>query len=102
MSVIRQLFRGETYCCVDQLVILQNMKRWPVCRFRFLFAPLPKRAEHGSRAAPEQTRSADAPKFVLIARTFHRRLFDRALAGLPQPIDSIELFQLRLKAFGKR
>src|SRR2546430_17166739 len=83
-------------------MILQNMKRWPVCRFRFLFAPLPKRAEHGSRAAPQQTRSADAPKFVLIPRTFYRRLFDCALAALVQPIDPIELFQLRLEAFGKR
>src|SRR5207248_1440397 len=68
MSVIRQLFRGETYCRVDQLVILQNMKRWPVCRFRFLLTPLPKRAEHGSRAAPQQTRFADPEQ----ARSNHR------------------------------
>src|SRR5207244_11617932 len=95
MSVIRQLFRGETYCRVDQLVILQNMKRWPVCRFRLLFAPLPKRAEHGSRAAPEQTRYADAPKFVLITRKFHRRLFDLAMAGVRQPSDSLDFVQVR-------
>src|SRR4029453_93909 len=102
MPVIREVFGGETYCGAQELVILQNMKRWPVCHFRFLLAPLPKRTEHGSRAAPQQTRSAEVPKFLLIPHAFHRCLFNCALAGLPQPIESIALFQLRLEAFGKR
>ena len=44
MPVIRQLFRSETYGRIQQLVILQNMKWWPVCRLCFFLAPLPQRA----------------------------------------------------------
>src|SRR5437588_144607 len=67
MSVIRQASQGETFRRMQQFVILQNMKWRTIDRGRFALAPSPEGPQNGGSAAFQRTRSADAPRLILIA-----------------------------------
>ena len=79
MSVVRYFSLREIYARIQEFAVLQNMKGRAVYRFRFFLSPLPKRAQHCSRAASKVCRTADAPKFIFIANPIHRCLLDSAL-----------------------
>ena len=46
-------------------------------------------------------RSANAPKFILFSDTRDRRLLDRTLTRLAQPISALMTVQLGVQLFGK-
>jgi hypothetical protein len=84
------------------MFISQNVKRRAICPLCFSVAPLPKGAKHRSLSASKGAGPGNTPQLVLIARARHRRLFDRTLTRLQQPITALVAIQLRLQFFRKR
>src|SRR6266487_879383 len=83
MSVIGHAARGETFCRMQEFVILQNMKWWTIDRGRFVFAPSPKGAKNGGSAAFQRTRAADAPGLIFVPHPRNRGLLNRTPTRLP-------------------
>src|SRR5881227_857194 len=101
MSIVRDASRSEFRCCLQKVLIPQNVKRRAICLFCFSFPPLPKRAKYRSGASTEYARSANTPEFILITGPRHGRLLDCTLAGLLQPIPAPATIQLCFQFFDK-
>src|SRR5204863_9438920 len=92
----------ELFGGVEKKMVLQNVKGRPIDRLRFAIPPLPELAQHRARPSAELAGAGNSPDFVIVARPLHGRLFESALARLPEPFDPASFLQPFLEFLGER
>src|SRR5438445_6181220 len=93
MFVIGRFASRKFFSGMQQLAVLQNVKRRTIDRFSLLLAPVPEFAQNSRCSTAQRARTGNSPRFVDIALAVDRGQLERTLTRLPEPLHSISRVQ---------
>src|SRR5437870_12409425 len=89
MFVIGRFASRKFFSGMQQLAVLQNVKRRTIDRFSLLLAPVPEFAQNSRCSTAQRTRPGNSPRFVNIPLAVNRSNIEREMTPLQEPLHSI-------------